>query len=174
MKKILWTLLAASLLIVGYWLISPLFIDREVSERLEDIMSKAEELPPSPAPSGNGADQPAISGKPEVLPQSIASGAFTGLAGHSGEGTASLLRLEGKYYIRFEDDFRVTNGPDLFVHFGSNNSYDSGARISPLKGNIGGQNYEIPEGIDPEKYDEIWIWCRAFAVPFAKAVLEKA
>ena len=40
-----------------------------------------------------------------------------------------------------------------------------------LKGNIGGQNYEVPAGIDPLLYNEIWVWCRAFSVPFAKAVL---
>lgn len=96
------------------------------------------------------------------------------LAGHSAEGTATLVKVGTQYYVRFEDDFKMTNGPDLFVHFGKSDAYAVEARLGALKGNVGGQNYEVPEGIDPLLYDEVWVWCRAFAVPFGKAVLEKS
>ncbi|MDP2651294.1 MAG: DM13 domain-containing protein, partial [bacterium] len=43
--------------------------------------------------------------------------------------------------------------------------------VAKLKGNIGSQNYELPPEINLEDYNEVWIWCRAFSVGFAKAVL---
>lgn len=156
----------------GYWLLSPLWIDRQVSESLADIEAdqrglSADERGTDIVPAG--PDGSAYS-PPSVLKQ----GTFVSLAGHSAEGTATLVKVGEKYYVRFEDDFKMTNGPDLFVHFGKRGEYAAEARLGALKGNVGGQNYEVPEGIDPLLYDEVWVWCRAFAVPFGKAVLERS
>ncbi len=149
MKK--YILITVGLLILGvaYWLISPLFISEKVSEKLEDIAPVA----------------------PEAS-ETTARGQFQGLANHNAKGTANLLKIEDKYYVRFEDDFEITNGPDLFVHFGKDGQYDDDARLAALKGNVGGQNYEVPANLDPTEYNEIWVWCRAFSVPFGKAVLQ--
>lgn len=136
---------------IGYWLIAPLFIDKEVSETMEDIREMA--------PAGSG----------QVI---VSQGNFTDADGfHKGEGTVKLIKAGDKYFVRFEDDFKVTNGPDLFVYFGKDGKYSSEARIGALKGNIGGQNYELPAGINPNNYNEVWVWCRAFSVPFSSAVL---
>jgi hypothetical protein len=147
---------------IAYWLISPLFIDREVSETVEDIM-EARKLE---------LEEKNIEITEPMSPEIISSGSFIGLGLHNASGTARLIKIADKYYVRFEDDFNITNGPDLFVHFGSNDKYDANARLGRLKGNIGGQNYEVPSDINPADYNEVWIWCRAFAVPFGKAVLE--
>lgn len=142
---------------VAYWLITPLFIEERVDESLADIMSE-------PLADSGPVSQTEV---PGILRQ----GTFVSLAGHSAEGTATLVKAEGRYYVRFEDGFRVTNGPDLFVYFGKGGVYAPEARLGAPKGNVGGQNYEVPEGVDPLEYDEVWVWCRAFAVPFGKATL---
>lgn len=160
LKTILIIFGSLAVLGVGYWLISPLFIERQVSESLSDIVKTQDASPPA----GGGAPQ-------AEMPQTVRQGTFVSLAGHSAEGTATLVKAGEKYYVRFEDDFRMTNGPDLFVHFGKNGEYVTEARLGALKGNVGGQNYEVPAGIDPSNYDEVWVWCRAFAVPFGKATL---
>ena len=129
---------------IGYWLTSPLFIERRADERLEDIVPKE---------------------KVSV----ISEGTFEGIGLHNAEGTARLIQIEDKFYIRFEDDFQVTNGPDLFVHFGKDGKYVAEARLGALKGNVGGQNYEVPNNINPRDFNEVWVWCRAFSTPFAKA-----
>ena len=182
MKKLLIAIGGVIVLGVAYWLISPLFITRRVDERLEDIM-RAPAPAPSPAPAAvmpppAGTPQAATDERPTVptppaasTPQVVSQGMFTGLAGHSGRGTAKLLSVDGKHYIRLEDDFRVTNGPDLFAYFGRNGRYAPEARLAALKGNEGSQNYEVPAGIDPARYSEVWVWCRAFSVPFARAEL---
>ncbi len=151
MKKLLIAIGALVTLGVAYWLISPLFITERVDEKMSDIT--------------------AVPGLAPAEPELVSQGMFTGLAGHSGRGTTKLISVNGKYYLRLEDDFQVTNGPDLFVYFGKDGAYAADARLGSLKGNEGGQNYEIPAGIDPSAYSEVWIWCRAFSVPFAKAEL---
>lgn len=147
MKKLLIVIMATAAVVMAYWLTSPLFITKRVDEKLESVARTSEV-------------------------QVIAQGIFAGLAGHNGEGTAKLLKIGEKYYIRLEDDFRVTNGPDLFVYFGKDGQYAASARLGALKGNEGGQNYEVPAEIDPSQYNEVWVWCRAFSVPFAKAILK--
>ena len=155
MKKIIIILGIFIALGVAYWLISPLFITVRVSEGVEEIMKMA-------APDSSEQAEPEV----------VATGTFEGLKGHRASGTAKLLKIGEKYFIRLDDDFYVTNGPDLFVHLGRDGVYAAEARLASLKGNEGSQNYEVPEGVDVSKYNEVWIWCRAFSVEFGKAILE--
>lgn len=151
-KKIIWTLVIILALILGYWLISPFWRTEIVSESL---------------PLATGPESEAN------LPNIVKQGSFTGFDKvHNGSGTATILSIEGKNYVRFEDDFMVNNGPDLYVGMGANGKYIKGSELALLKGNVGSQNYEIPETIDLASIDEIWIWCKAFSVPFARAVLQ--
>ena len=156
MKKYAIIIFVLAALVVGYFLVSPLFIEVKVEEAIEDIMSAT--------PGEEGVTEQEIA--------EIAAGTFEGLGGHSAQGTAKLIRVADTYYVRFEDDFRVTNGPDLFVYFGKDGAYVAEARLAALKGNMGSQNYEVPEGINSTDYNEVWVWCRAFSVPFGKAELK--
>lgn len=161
MKKIFIVLGGIVILGIAYWLISPLFIERRVQERLEDIVKPETFSEQAVAPQEQAA------GGIETL----ARGMFSGLAGHEARGTAKLIKSGEKYFVRFEDDFRVTNGPDVFVYLGRNGAYDPEARLAALKGNVGSQNYEIPPSVNAADYNEVWIWCRAFSVPFGSAEL---
>lgn len=150
MKKILILVGLVVASVIGYWLISPLFIDKMVSE----------EFPLSEEESDTS--------------QVISQGEFEGFDRvHYGSGTASLIETAEGYVVRFENDFEVANGPDLYVGFGKDGKYVKGTEISRLKGNIGSQNYEVPEDINIEEYNEIWVWCRVFSVGFARASLSE-
>jgi hypothetical protein len=46
--------------------------------------------------------------------------------------------------------------------------------LGKLKGTEGDQNYDIPAGLDLEKYRAATIWCRRFSVNFATAPLTPA
>lgn len=110
---------------------------------------------------------------PAASPEVLSAGTFAGFdALHQASGTARIVRAGGNTYLRFEEDFTVTNGPDLFVHLGQNGKYAPEVNLGRLKGNIGSQNYEIPAAVDLTQYDEAWVWCRAFAVPFGRVVLK--
>jgi hypothetical protein len=97
------------------------------------------------------------------------SGAFTSIE-HETTGRAiaseGLLRLE---------DFETSNGPDVRVWLSAGQPYaDDHIDLGALKGNIGDQNYEIPEGTDLERYDNVVIWCRRFTVGFGAAAIKPA
>lgn len=159
-KKILLLVGACIGLGIAWYLGSPLFITKRVSEALPGITTSGQVavITPLTLPS------PAI--------ETLAKGSFTGFDKlHQASGKARIIRTNGKAYLRFEEDFTTTNGPDLFVYLGNNNKYDPDTNLGALKGNEGSQNYEIPANINLDNYSEVWVWCRAFSVPFGKAVL---
>ena len=93
---------------------------------------------------------------------------------HNAEGQVKLLRLnDSTNFLRLED-FKATNGPDLYVYLSTDKSASDFVNLGRLKGNIGDQNYEIPEGTNLSKYDTVLIWCQAFSVLFGSAELEQA
>jgi hypothetical protein len=149
MKKIVYVIIALIILGIGYWLISPFFIDKRVSEEF-NITAESE----------------------GVQPVLTLRGSFTGFDKiHTGSGNVNLIQVGERYIVRFEENFDVANGPDLYVGFGKDGKYMKGTELGKLKGNIGSQNYEVPTNINLSDYNEIWIWCRAFSVGFAKAKL---
>jgi len=98
---------------------------------------------------------------------------------HSGDGTAVVLTDGTQRFLRFEEDFAIDNGPDLNVYLVSGVDADGDAGLfdddfvdlGDLKGNIGAQNYEIPDGVDLDRYDTVVIWCVRFGVAFNAADL---
>ncbi len=148
MKKIIISILVVLVLGVAYWIISPFFIDREVSEAF---------------PTQESGE----------VSQVVKTGEFVGFDKiHTGSGKVSLIQTAEGYVVRFEDDFAVANGPDLYVGFGKDGEYQKGTELGTLKGNIGSQNYVVPESISLDEYNEVWVWCKAFSVGFAKAKLD--
>lgn len=96
---------------------------------------------------------------------------------HKGSGVARVVRDGAGRVLRLEE-FRVTNGPDLYVYLAahrqprSRGDVDEGfVNLGRLKGNIGAQTYPIPEGIDLTRYRTVVIYCRAFHVVFSTAPL---
>ena len=109
----------------------------------------------------------------------LASGAFRGLE-HDAAGSASLVRVDGTVYVRFDKDFRVLNGPDLVVYLSKQDATSDASRfatgfvsLGELKGNRGSQNYAVSAKVDPAEYRSVVVWCRRFNVGFAVAPLEQ-
>lgn len=109
------------------------------------------------------------------------SGQFHGVA-HEGAGTATVFQAsDGRRVLRFTA-FDTSNGPDLHVYLvAALDASDSAAvraaetvTLGPLKGNVGDQNYDIPAGVDLDRFRAVTIWCRRFGVNFATAPLRPA
>lgn len=152
---------------VGYWLLSPFWRTEVVDEAVPGAA-----LPPATEAiaTDSTSEAPAV----PAVPRELYAGSFTGFDKlHQGSGTAKIIEADGKTYLRFESDFTVSNGPDLYVGFGKGGQYAEGSEVGLLKGNVGAQNYELPQGFDSTRFDEAYVWCRAFSVPFAKARLQK-
>jgi hypothetical protein len=146
-----------------------LFYDQKVDEALPSVA--AEE---SAVPSGSGTAS-APSG-----PVELAGGTFVSRE-HETVGTARVLRLsDGQVLVRFEG-FETSNGPVLVVWLsqnaatGDDDAFDDDyVDLGPLKGNVGDQNYVVPDGVDPASYTSVVVWCDRFNVSFGAADLSPA
>ena len=158
----------------GMWWFTPwrLFTDEAVSEPLPgagDRMGSVVE------PNPMTGDIP----EPRDSFTTVAEGGFISLE-HDSRGRAVVIETaDGERFLRFED-FETSNGPDLLVYLSSKtpsgtddwHGYDADfVDLGPLKGNVGNQNYAIPEDVDLEKYSTAVVWCRRFEVGFAAATL---
>ena len=108
-------------------------------------------------------------------PVVVTSGDFYGID-HSAEGTAAIYEQDGTYVLRFEDDTDIQNGPDLYVWVLPSEDYEGGTPpdyidLGKIKGNVGGQNYELPANFDPAVHRSVLVWCLRFNVPFVAAPL---
>jgi hypothetical protein len=118
---------------------------------------------------------------PASMPVKVAEDSFRGVA-HETKGSASIYKLpDGKQVLRFSG-FETSNGPDVQVYLvaapdAKDNETVTKAgfiRVADLKGNMGDQNYDLPSGVDLNKYRAVTIWCRRFGVNFATAPLASA
>ncbi len=108
----------------------------------------------------------------------VAEGQFAGTDSfHQGSGQAMIYQNSDQRVLRFEE-FSVTNGPDLHVilskHPAPSGRSDIGEDyidLGSLKGNIGSQNYDIPDNVDLSEYESVVIYCVPFHVVFATAAL---
>lgn len=112
-----------------------------------------------------------ISTNPEQKP--ILSGTFSDAdAIHKGTGTANIIETDDGPILIFEDNFKTTNGPDLFVYLSPNPAGESlgdFASLGKLKSISGSQAYSLPENY--KDYKTVVIWCRAFSTTFTTAEL---
>src|SRR6266550_2521190 len=141
-------------LLLAWYLVAPLFLTQAVSES---------------APAARAQSR-------------LAAGRFGVIDGiHKGEGAATLVRLlDGQTVLRLEDDFRVTNGPDLYVYLSGSAAprtsaalHGTGAfEVAQLKGNMGGQNYALPDDLDLTRFRSVVIYCRRFTTVFSTAQLD--
>ncbi len=160
MRAILATAVVAGLIgfVAGnafWYLASPLFIDRLVSEELPAALQMSKQR------EGAFADADAV---------------------HRGSGTATIFELVGGTSVLRFTDFTVTNGPDLKVWLvraekiatSDDVTASEWLSLGPLKGNKGDQNYLIPENVNADDYASVVIWCEQFGVLFSAARLEPA
>ena len=102
------------------------------------------------------------------------SGVFVGVNDgiHNAEGNVKVITLaDGTGTVLRLEDFKSTNGPDLYVYLSTDKSASDFINLGRLKGNIGNQNYDVPNGTDFSRYDMVLIWCKAFSVLFGDAKL---
>lgn len=130
----------------------------------------------SPYFTGSTIDEPIPTADAEPLKKEEMMsklGKFVGVGDgiHDAKGDAMILKLENdSRYLRFEN-FKATNGPDLYVYLSTDDKASDFVNLGRLKANIGNQNYEIPSDVDLTKYNKVLIWCKAFSVLFGSAEL---
>ena len=155
------------------------------SEQKDALMAMAEEnaaMAADVAIAQTGDDVVVQQAMPDDMPDEpvvLHSGSFITIdAIHKAEGAAIIYELpDGRRVLRFED-FRSANGPDLHVYLSSaapKNTFDGlgedALHLGRLKGNVGNQNYDIPDDADLSRYQSAVIYCAPFRVIFSSAEL---
>jgi Electron transfer DM13 len=90
---------------------------------------------------------------------------------HPASGTVSVLQSGEKRILRYED-FKTINGPDLRIYLSTDLEATEFVDVGELKATEGSVNYDIPPGIDIEKYRYALVWCEDFGVLFNSAELQ--
>ena len=170
-------------------------IDNPVNEDMPDMSGPA----PEPTPGLDGEPEPELerpdlaetvtpipeiaSPSPETQAVAVAlsTGQFTDADRfHKGSGTATVYRgPDGSLLLRLED-FTVTNGPDLHVYVTPHENPTSSGEVKAdgyldlggLKGNVGNQNYFLPDDFDIKLLGAVVIYCQPFNVIFSVAPLD--
>lgn len=187
-RFLFWGAVAAAIpaIALGWWLGSPLFLNKTVDEEfprtvsavIPDSMTREEAEEQMEEAAGENVES--MEGMTPGMERDSAiawkSGEFMDEDRlHRGSGKATLYTLEdGKNFLRIEN-LDVTNGPDLFVLLMEDpegRDKDQGyVNIGRLKGNRGNQNYEIPADVVLSDQNSVMIYCRAFSVIFSIAEL---
>jgi hypothetical protein len=190
-------MLGLALTPIAWYLGSPLFINKTVNESFPfsapatqsqpaatviAAMPAAQSQPAATAMAAMPAAQSQPISTPVVpsAPVALSSGQFGAIdVIHKGQGTATFYKLpDGKRVLRFEE-FKVQNGPDLYVYLSGHPAprddgqvRQDGFEVARLKGNIGDQNYELPDDLDLSKIKSVVIYCRRFSEVFSTAELK--
>ena len=108
--------------------------------------------------------------------QTNLKGDFISLGNYTTSGVAEIIPVSSTENILRLENFSTTNGPDLFVFLTKQPTPDSPfskddphVDLGRLKGNVGGQNYEIPADVDISEYNTVLIYCYRFSSPFGAA-----
>jgi hypothetical protein len=152
-RRELWPVLAAFVVTAaaaGVYLGTQTLIDREVHE---DVVT---------------AGAPA-----NVL---LGQGRFQSLE-HGTSGVAQTIEVRGDRRVLTLTEFKTSAGPDLRVYLSTadaseSSSGDDHVDLGALKGNAGEQQYDLPRGVNLDRFTTVLIWCRAFSVGFGAAPLE--
>ena len=97
-------------------------------------------------------------------------GTFTGASNHVTTGRAEVVKSGSGNTVELLGDFFFDGAPDPKVALGKD-GYDPSTLMGPLTKNKGASSYTIPAGINPDDYNEVWIWCERFNVPLGVAKL---
>lgn len=128
----------------------------------------------------DGGTGPSLSVEAETL----ATGQFTGKAGHRCSGQVDLVRDGDTHALRFVN-YEQTQGPDVFVYVCPDPDPDTGREIAAGTkvlidgGADGGEStktgtfvQQLSGGVDIGSIRGVGIWCEDFRTPFGAATLE--
>lgn len=203
-KIIIGIIIAAIVIPIGIYTISPLFINTEINEPLPQLLSsessigfekfmamtedekinaakkmtkKEKNMIMRTASEQNTTiDETITMNINQSIPNRGLIGNFIGVGDgiHKAEGLAKILTLSNGSQILRLEDFRSTNGPDVHLYLSTDKQASDFIDLGRLKANIGNQNYQIPLDTDFNKYKYVLIWCQPFSVLFGSAQLNSS
>ncbi|MBI96111.1 hypothetical protein CL656_03100 [bacterium] len=143
--------------VLGYYLVLPAFIVLEKNEEISFEKPGNSEL--------QDPKQKNIQGQPEILSQNDFQ-----KAAYDVKGQALVLQQNNQRILRFEN-FETINGPSLNIYLVNSKNKDIYHDLGPIKATKGNVNYQIPESLDLNQYDQVQVYCVPFKKVFSYASL---
>jgi hypothetical protein len=106
------------------------------------------------------------------IPMSLSGNFVDGDFFHKTSGSAKIEFSNEKTVLHLDENFTTVSGPDLFVYLATDKHANDYINLGMIQKFSGMQSYEIPDDVDFEKYGEVLIWCKSFAVLFGNAPLQ--
>lgn len=174
---------------IGWWLISPAFINTEVQDELDPELAaliEAQQAARGAAQADTDArrkNPPTTSGTPELIetnggaavsapaetaePAVFIDGPFPIIdtPGHPASGEIEIIRSPEETLVRYAN-YDGTNGPDLKVYLATDLEATNFINLGEAKGNQGNIIYGVPLDVDLDEYRYVMTWCEAFGVLF--------
>ncbi|MEM9278624.1 MAG: DM13 domain-containing protein, partial [Pseudomonadota bacterium] len=73
-------------------------------------------------------------------------------------GSVQVMKSQGQWMVTFGEDFIHDGAPDPWIALGKDGFQRHGI-IGELKQFKGAQSYPIGEKLNPEDFNEVYIWC---------------
>lgn len=179
-------IIIAVLLAIFLYLFQPwkLFTTVEVYEPVPTSAAEVLDPPSDKESAPDTAEEgsaPTTSDTADASPLVLEEGKFISHE-HSTSGTVKILQLsDGSRVLRLEN-LETSDGPQLEVWLTDApvidgvdgwTVFDDGKHVSlgALKGNVGNQNYMIPNDLNLDDFTSVSIWCARFHVSFGAAEL---
>jgi hypothetical protein len=201
MRRRVWWIVAILVILgapVAWYLGSPLLINKTVNEPFPTAARTSEETFPmskgAVVPEGmtqqqveemmmNASKENSTAADPMPLGTTSTTVVVRGTliaadSFHQGEGNVAVHHVGRDLVLRL-DPFKVTNGPDLHVILTKESAPKMRAdveqgyvEVAKLKGNLGSQNYVLPQGVHLKEFHAVVIYCKMFHVVFSTATLQ--
>uniref|UniRef100_UPI004048DF25 DM13 domain-containing protein n=2 Tax=Roseivirga sp. TaxID=1964215 RepID=UPI004048DF25 len=97
------------------------------------------------------------------------TGTFSGVNNYQVSGGFSLSEVSGGLELTFDENFRASQGPGLFVYLTNQSNGVAGAiEVGRLTKNSGSQTYMIEGDVQLRTYNFVLIYCKPFGVTFGR------
>ena len=102
-----------------------------------------------------------------------ATGEFKGASDHITTGGVSIIKTAGGGAVVILDtNFSLDGAPDPRVGFGKDGKYANTSDLGALTKKEGLQVFVVPSSVNVDDFNEVYIWCRKFAVPLGIASIK--
>lgn len=102
-----------------------------------------------------------------------ATGTFTGASDHITTGGVSIIKTAGGGAVVILDkNFSLDGAPDPRVGFGKDGKFIEASDLGALQNKDGLQAYIVPASVNVDDFNEVYIWCKKFAVPLGIASIK--
>ncbi|SDL94312.1 DM13 domain-containing protein [Chryseobacterium taihuense] len=93
--------------------------------------------------------------------------------GNNVNGKAEIYEKNGTYTLVFNENFTVSNGPDLYVYVSKEQQPSQFISLGKLKSVNGGQTYTFMSSVNFEEYKYAVVHCQQYNHLFSYASLQK-